>query len=320
MTRGAVALALTSGMLAAINPCGFAMLPAYLAYFVGAESDQADVDRGRSVRRAVLVSLAVTSGFVVTFTAIGLIVVTAGSAILRRTPWITIVIGLTLVGLGIALLAGWHLNVRLPRFERGGWTRGFGSMALFGVSYAVASLGCTLPTFLAAASGVLRANDVTGGLPLFVAYALGMGLVITGLTVAVAMARHSLVRQLRRALPYVQRIAGGLLVLAGGYVAYYGWYELRVYSGDLDRDAVVDTVTGVFDRLRSWAIDLGGPTLATVFVVVIAAGVLLAVAARRRPGSDAASPIEREPVGTVAADAPVAVDRARADGVDRRSS
>jgi cytochrome c biogenesis protein CcdA len=270
-------------MLAAINPCGFAMLPAYLSFFVGAESDRTDLDRGPAVRRAILVSLAVTAGFVVTFTAIGLIVVTAGGAILRRTPWITIVIGLVLVALGIALLAGFRLYLRLPTFERGGRTRGFGSMALFGVSYAVASLGCTMPTFLAAASGVLRANDVAGGLPLFVAYALGMGLVITGLSVAVALARHSLVRQLRRALPYVQRIAGGLLVLAGGYVAYYGWYELRVYDGDLSRDPVVDGVTAVFDRLRSWAIDFGGLRLATVFLLVIAAGIAIAVAARRSP-------------------------------------
>jgi hypothetical protein len=110
-----------------------------------------------------------------------------------------------------------------------------------------------------------------------------MGLVITGLSVAVALARHSLVRQLRRALPYVQRIAGGLLVLAGGYVAYYGWYELRVYNGDLSRDPVIDGVTGVFDRLRSWAIDVGGLRLATGFVLVIAAGIALAFAARRSP-------------------------------------
>jgi hypothetical protein len=100
-------------------------------------------------------------------------------------------------------------------------------------------------------------------------------------------------------------------------VAYYGWYELRVYGGDLDRDAVVDAVTGVFDRLRSWAIDVGGPTLAAVFVVVISVGVVLALAARRHPRGDAgASPIGREAVGTVAADAAVAPDAARADGVD----
>jgi hypothetical protein len=117
-----------------------------------------------------------------------------------------------------------------------------------------------------------------------------MGLVLTGVTVTVALARHSLVGQLRRILPYVQRIAGGLLVLAGAYVAYYGWYELRVYGGDLSGDPIVDRVTGWFDRIRVWAADFGGVRLATVFVVVIAAAVVLAVAGRRRRTTGSVGP------------------------------
>ena len=34
MTEGLLALALGAGMVAAINPCGFALLPAYLSLFV----------------------------------------------------------------------------------------------------------------------------------------------------------------------------------------------------------------------------------------------------------------------------------------------
>jgi cytochrome c biogenesis protein CcdA len=288
-----VALALTTGMLATINPCGFAMLPAYLSFFVGAEEDGYDADTGRAVLRAVLVSAAVTSGFVVTFTAIGLVVIAAGGVIYERAPWITIVIGLGLFALGVAIVAGFHLTLRLPRLDKGGRTRGFGSMALFGISYAVASLGCTLPTFLATASGVLRRTDVAGGLPLFIAYALGMGLVITGLTVGVALARHSLVGHLRRMLPYVQRVAGVLLAVAGAYVAYYGWYELRVYRDPATRDSIVDGVTRTFDELRAWAIELGGLRLAAVFLVIILGAVGAAVLARRRPaGRTRAKPAE----------------------------
>ena len=50
-------------------------------------------------------------------------------------------------------------------------------------------------------------------------------------------------------LPYVNRIAGIFLIIAGLYVAYYGWYEVRVLRGDfLDPDAsapLVDTVEGL---------------------------------------------------------------------------
>jgi cytochrome c-type biogenesis protein len=293
--NGATVLALTSGMLAAINPCGFAMLPAYLSFFIGAERDQSDTDAGRAVWRAVLVSLSVTAGFIVTFTVIGLVVIGAGGAIYERVPWITIVIGLVLVGVGIALVAGRQFYVRLPRLERGGRTRGFASMVVFGISYAVASLGCTLPTFLGAASGMLRGTDVANGLPLFVAYAVGMGLVLTGVTVALALARHSFVRQMRQLLPYVQRIAGVILIFAGAYVAWYGWYEIRVYRDALTRDPIVDAVTDLFDRLRAWAIDVGGLRLAFVMAAIIAGATVVAVAGRRRAGPTDSEP-DRETV------------------------
>src|SRR6267378_4107631 len=120
MIEAPLALAFTTGMVATVNPCGFAMLPAYLSFFLGIEDERA------SISRAMVVSLTVTAGFAATFALVGLIV------------------------FGIALLAGFDVMVRLPRLERGGRNRDLGSMALFGVSYAVASIGCELPLFLAA--------------------------------------------------------------------------------------------------------------------------------------------------------------------------
>jgi hypothetical protein len=39
------------------------------------------------------------------------------------------------------------------------------------------------------------------------------------------------VTRLRRFSAALSRVAGAVLLIAGGYVAYYGWYELR---GDVD--------------------------------------------------------------------------------------
>ena len=62
MIEGAFALAFAAGMVATFNPCGFAMLPAYLAYFVGMEDESPDT--WTAVVRAMKVSAAVTTGFV----------------------------------------------------------------------------------------------------------------------------------------------------------------------------------------------------------------------------------------------------------------
>ncbi len=222
-----LAFAFTFGMVATVNPCGFAMLPAYLSFFVGVESttDDAD-DPRRNLARALFVGAAVTTGFVATFAVIGLVVSRVTRSVYDVAPWVSLVIGGALVVFGIALLAGFELYLRLPRLDRGGRTRGLGSMALFGVSYAVASLGCELPLFLATMSGVFG-RGLASGIAYFVAFALGFGVVLVSLTVALALARQSLVRGVRRLLPFVNRIAGGLLVLTGAYVAWYGTVEIR---------------------------------------------------------------------------------------------
>ena len=143
-------------------------------------------------------------------------------------PWISIVIGAALLVLGVAMLFGFELSVRLPRLDRGGRERTIRSMFVFGVSYAIASIGCTLPLFLGPVAGTFSRDSYLDGVLVFAVYGLGMALVLLTLTVGIALARTSIVRGLRSVQPYIGRVAGGLVALAGAYVAYYGWLEVRM--------------------------------------------------------------------------------------------
>jgi hypothetical protein len=183
-------------------------------------------------------------------------------------PWISLVIGAALVVLGIALLAGFELNIRTPRLDRGGRTRGLASMFVFGVSYAIASIGCELPIFLAAISGVFG-RGLTSGAAYFVAFALGFAVVLVSLTVALALARQSIVHGMRRVLPYVSRIAGGLLVLTGAYVAWYGWIEIGGSTDDATVARVTDWSAQAADVInRNWT--AVGLVLAAVVAAALA--------------------------------------------------
>ena len=156
-------------MVATVNPCGFAMLPAYLSFFLGVEQDRA------STSRALVVGTAVTVGFVGTFAVVGLVVSRVTRSVYDVAPWISLVIGACADRSSASLLLrGFDLAVRLPRLDRGGRTGGVGSMALFGVSYAVASIGCELPLFLAAMSGAFGKN-LASGVVYFVFFGLGFG-------------------------------------------------------------------------------------------------------------------------------------------------
>ena len=278
MIEAPFALALTAGMVATVNPCGFAMLPAYLSYFLGTE-DAAGDDAQAGILRALAVGAAVTLGFVLVFGLVGLAVTHLSLSIERFLPWVTLVIGLGLVVLGIAMVRGFDLAVRLPKLDRGGGSRGLGSMFVFGVSYAVASLSCTLAPFLALMAATFTQVSYVSGVSLFVAYGLGMGLVLTVLTLAIALARVSIVGQLRRALPHIHRISGALLVVAGAYLAWYGWYEVRLLLWN-DTDAAPGPVAWVTDwsaEISSWVQRTGATRIALFLGLVVSVALLVAL-------------------------------------------
>jgi cytochrome c biogenesis protein CcdA len=196
------------------------MLPAYLSYFIGLDDD--GTERDARVLRAITSAASVALGFLAVFSLLGIPINAGVTSIYRVMPWLTMVIGALLVALGIAMLLGWKPVVVLPRLDKGGRSRRFGSMVLFGVSYAIASLGCTLPVFLIVVAGTNeRANAVSGALA-FLSYCIGMTVVLMTVSVALALARDGLVRRLRELTRFVDRASGALLVVVGVYLVWYG--------------------------------------------------------------------------------------------------
>lgn len=277
-------LAFTNGIVITVNPCGFAMLPAYLSFFVGSEDDGADKQGlAPTIGRSLVVGVAVTGGFVGAFAVLGLVVHTLTDGIYDVAAWVSVVIGLALVAFGIALLRGFSPAFASPHLDKGGRSRGVGSMVVFGVSYAVASVGCSLPLLLAYLVGSFNRGFASGA-AFFVAFTVGFGLVITALTVTLGLGRRSLAIGLRRVLPYVNRIAGGLLVVTGAYLAYYGTVEIR--SGSTGRAATDD---GITDRVTDWSFtlaslvqDVGAERIGIVLAAIVATAVATVVATRRR--------------------------------------
>jgi len=274
---GAFAVAFTAGMLATVNPCGFAMLPAYLGFFLGVEGGGDDARA--SLSRALAVGLSVSLGFAATFGLIGLVVSNVTTDVYEWAPWLSVVIGVVLVLLGLYLVSGHQLRVALPRLDAGGRSTGVWSMVGYGVSYAVVSLGCTLPLFLVQVAGTFRRESWVSGLAVFGTYGLGFTVLLVSLTVAVALARRSLVAALRRLLPFVQRISGGLLVVAGAYVAWFGWYEIDRLG---EEDPFVDRVTAWSDDAAAWIQERGGTTVGLALAVAIGAAAVFVAAARTR--------------------------------------
>lgn len=268
-----LAFPFTLGLVAAFNPCGFAMLPVYVSFFLGKD---ADLSRARNVLRALKVGSALTAGFVAVFGAFGLLTssILSQGAVLEYTPYVTFALGILLVPFGIAMLAGFELKISTPRLQKGGDSGEVWSMFLFGVSYAIVSLGCTVGLFIAGVSNVFASGGFVEGVSVFIAYGLGMGAVILTLTVGLAMAKTSIATNMRKVLPWVNRISGVLLVLSGIYLVIYGWWEIQVLRGNITDNRLVAFFENIQTEVNIW-IDQTGPVRLGVGLLLIVGAALL---------------------------------------------
>ncbi len=281
MNQGLLGLAFGAGLVAALNPCGFALLPAYLTLVV--RTERAGVLT--AVWRALAATMAMTLGFLAAFGAFGLLTVTVAAAVERLLPYVTIVIGILLVALGIWLLLGRDLAVLTPRSLLAGRRRAptarLGSMFGYGVGYAVASLSCTIGPFLAVTGATFRGGPLLDGLMIYLAYAAGFGLLVGVMAVAVAFASTALIDRMRRILPYINRISGALLIAVGLYVGYYGFYEVRLFVlNGSPTDPVIAAAGRLQSALAGWVHQHGAWPWALT-LAVLAVGVLAFASARR---------------------------------------
>lgn len=217
-----ISFAFGAGLLATVNPCGFAMLPAFLAYFLGdGAGDQAPRGVLAPLGQGFRVGLAVSAGFGGVFVAIGLLVAAGLRSLLPYVPWVAVAIGGALILVGSAMVAGRHVGLAVGNRVRVAQGRDYRSIVTFGAAYALVSLSCTLAVLLAVVAQALATNNPFQMLVVFVAYAAGAATLLISLTISAALAKGALLRGVRRLLPFVERVAGAVLVVSGLYLVAY---------------------------------------------------------------------------------------------------
>jgi cytochrome c-type biogenesis protein len=223
-----MSLSFIRGLVAAVNPCGFILLPTYLMFFLGLEGARPGTQRA-TLRRALLVSAALSAGFLLVFLIAGVVSYNFTSWIDENSKYVNAVIGPALIVLGIAMLFGYKLPFVTPAIRTGDTPeRTVRAMFVFGVAYAVASIGCTIGLFIATVFNSSARDGVVAGVGNVVAYGAGMALLVSALTVALAFANTGLLKFLRSGLQHIDRIAAVFVIISGMYLLwYFYWVDVR---------------------------------------------------------------------------------------------
>ncbi len=241
-------IALVAGVLAAFNPCGFALLPAYLsALVIGGEGD--NKSRAAVYLRAFRFSAGMALGLVAVFATFALVISPLSISLEAYLPVLTAVIGAGLILLGVQLLRGKSIIVRrffnpniAPRKE-------FLTQVGYGVTFALGSLSCTIGPFLAISTTALASGSLFTTLFTFALYGIGMALVVLLLALITAATNKALISRIRAATPVIEKISAILVVLVGIYISIYAWYELQAYAGLAVENPVIEFALAIQSSL-----------------------------------------------------------------------
>lgn len=266
------------GMVATVNPCGFVLLPTYLMYFLGISSSEAGRQRA-SISRALLVSGAVSAGFILVFLIVGSITRFFTDWVAANAKYATGAIGLVFVVLGVAMLFGYKLPISTPKLDAGGKDRTVPSMFVYGIAYAVASIGCTLPLFSVVLFGTANREGYAAGIANVAAYGAGMALVVTALTVSLSVANTGLMKWLRSGMQYVEMLSGAFVLIAGAYLLWYFW-KVDVQG---ETDPITEAVQRWQNDIQVFLNDHWQPVATVMLLVIVAAVAATLIGRRHRP-------------------------------------
>ncbi len=217
--------AFAAGMVSTVNPCGFAMLPAYLGLYLGSGNSINKISPLSHLGKALLIGTVVTSGFIVLFGTTGIIIGLGMRSIIGYIPWFGLGIGIILTLMGAWIMTGGSIYSRFASevaSKVGGsteiTTRGY---FIFGLTYGIASISCTLPIFLSVTGISFINGSPRASLAAFIMYGAGMGSVIILMTLGMAIVKEATLGLIRKIAWIVQPVSTTMLILAGSYIFFY---------------------------------------------------------------------------------------------------
>ena len=206
-----ILLVFAAGVFALFSPCAFPLLPGYIMYYLGSDV---------TIKKALPGGAICTLGLITVFSIFGFIGVVIGSLVYPIISLLILVSGIMIIIFGIVILAGLKFpSLTIP--IRASSRKGFVGIYLYGIAYGFATFGCSAPIFISILLYSIVSGGILPGIMTFIIYALGMGIPLILTTVLVVTAKELVHNKLVKAMPYLEKISGVLLIIIGIYLLYF---------------------------------------------------------------------------------------------------
>ncbi len=198
------------GMITFISPCLLPILPIYISYFAGGESNR---------KKTLLGATGFVLGFSIVFVLLGALAGTVGSFLRQYSTWVNLVSGLLIIFFGLSFLGVFKFTIFKGKVGAVNTNRmGFLKAVLFGVIFSVGWTPC-VGAFLASALVMAsqQGQALQGMLMLFV-YSLGLGIPFIISAILIDSLKNAF-NFIKRNYKIINLISGLLLILIGVLMA-----------------------------------------------------------------------------------------------------
>jgi cytochrome c-type biogenesis protein len=229
-------LAFIAGVLSFLSPCVLPLVPSYLAFIGGSATQQ---DRWLTLRNSLLFIL----GFSLIFIAYGASASVLGSVLRSYRGWLTTGGGVLIMLFGLVMLG----LIKIPflyrdtRAQFTGDSKTPWGAVLLGMAFAAGWTPCIGPILGGILTLAGTSDTLAQGIGLLAIYALGLGLPF--FIAAMAVERFlDFSKGFRQYLPWVERVAGVLLLIAGVLMLTGLYTSLNSYLIKLVPDWLLDNL------------------------------------------------------------------------------
>ncbi len=253
---GLFGLAFGAGIATFFSPCAFPLLPGYMTYYLSSE-EATDLDRRQTIKKGVIQGTAPALGMFTFFCLIGLLAALIGSVIIEAEAYFVTAVAIVIIIMGTAMLMNIDIPyqrvtqpikdllkklyevvkgatkgvVSKETLEKGAGKvtgkeikldtgEGYGALYTYGFGYAMASTGCVAPLFIAIIFLAINSGGALMAFGALIFYGLGMGVLMIGVTVMVALSKNIILSKLRELMPLIKKVSAIVLIIVGIMLLY----------------------------------------------------------------------------------------------------
>jgi cytochrome c-type biogenesis protein len=212
------AAAALAGGISFLSPCVLPLVPPYLCFIAGTSLEDMASEKAapRVTARVMLAALLFVLGFTTVFVALGATASLFGQLVREHLTLLSQIAGIVIIVMGLHFLGVFRIGLlnREARYHHETKPAGLIGAYVVGLAFAFGWTPCIGPVLATILSLAATEENVTQGAVLLAVYSLGLGVPFLA-AAAGTRAFLGFMQRFRRHLGLVEKLMGGLLVLAG---------------------------------------------------------------------------------------------------------